>query len=241
MTRRLQVTLKWAQTIDGQLADDRDQSQWISGPEERRYTHLVRSRHDAVLVGAQTFLKDLCQLTVREGPVPERQPVRVIFDPRGRLFESVRGHPRVAAALRSGLRKTYVLSDVFEDHRQEELSELVPGLVVISYRLGDFSSWLEGVLYLFARKFVELEKRELRTVMVEGGASTLALFLKAGLADAIEVAISPLILGGKRHRIEMLSLLSNVDRFELESQEQFGPDVVLRYATKRQAPRKELL
>lgn len=38
-----EVTLKWAQTIDGQLADDSDQSQWISGIEERSYTYRVSS------------------------------------------------------------------------------------------------------------------------------------------------------------------------------------------------------
>ncbi len=65
--------------------------------------------------------------------------------------------------------------------------------------------------------------------MVEGGATTLSEFLKAGLAHRLVVAISPLILGGNRHRVRTGSLLKNVDRFEVESKEQLGPDILLRY------------
>ena len=96
--RELEITLKWAQTLDGQLADDDDQSQWISGPEERRYTHSVRARHDGIVVGAQTFLKDLCQLTVREAPLLGVQPVRIILDPRGRVREALAGDRKIVAA-----------------------------------------------------------------------------------------------------------------------------------------------
>src|SRR4051812_23200542 len=96
------VTLKWAQTLDGQLADDRDQSQWISGLEERKYTHQLRARHEAILVGAQTFLKDCCQLTVRGVSLRGPQPARVIMDPRGRLLEAISCDRQLMSILESG-------------------------------------------------------------------------------------------------------------------------------------------
>ena len=237
LSTRPLITLKWAQTIDGQLADDSDQSQWISGPEERRYTHLVRSRHDAVLVGAQTFLKDLCQLTVREVPFSGIQPARVILDPRGRVLQSIAKNLSLIDKLSEGGRRTYILTDVTETESKTKTDVCVIALPDsiqrVEYRLESVTDWVEGILHVLAKKFAEKEGRKLNGIMVEGGAATLGLFLKAGPVDFLEVAISPLILGGKKHRVDAGNLLANADRFSLESQERFGADVILRYSKHR--------
>lgn len=224
-----EVTLKWAQTLDGQLADDSDQSQWISGVEERRYTHHLRSAHQAILVGAQTFLKDLCQLTVRDIEFEGPQPARVIIDPRGRVLKALKENPHLIISLHMGPRKTYLLTDILEDF--DEVEELFDAtkLVRVRYRFNDFKQWLHGSLRQLSIVFEKTESRRLTHLMVEGGATTLSEFLKAGLAHRLEVAISPLILGGHRHRVGTGSLLKNVDRFEVESKEQLGSDILLRY------------
>jgi diaminohydroxyphosphoribosylaminopyrimidine deaminase/5-amino-6-(5-phosphoribosylamino)uracil reductase len=223
--------LKWAQTLDGQLADDSDQSQWISGPEERRYTHFVRSRHDAVLVGARTFLNDRCRLTVRDVPHDGVQPVRVILDPRGRVLAACRRDESLRKSLQSGERRTYILTDLLEEIGEE--NALPSDVVHIPYRLDEIQTWLGDILYFFGKKFSAIEKHPLQKIMVEGGPATLALFLRSGNVDNVEIAISPLILGGRKHRVKTGALLSNVARFSLLSQERFGADVILRYETKR--------
>lgn len=226
-----EITLKWSQTIDGHLADDDDQSQWISGVEERRYTHWLRSQNSAVLVGANTFLKDLCQLTVRDVPLTGPQPVRVILDPRGRVRERMRqdGVDEITKALTSGNRRTYILTDIFDDDLSGEQMQLANDITVIKYCFREISSWLSGSLYLLAKKFAELEDRELRGIMVEGGAATLSLFLACHAADRLEISVSPMILGGSKHRILAKSLLKDAERFEFESQEALGCDVLIRY------------
>lgn len=79
---------KWAETQDGILADDAGKSQWITGPAARAYGHWLRQKYDAILVGAGTVLHDHPQLTARECRVPlYRQPLRLIFDPKGMLTE----------------------------------------------------------------------------------------------------------------------------------------------------------
>ncbi len=71
------VTLKLALSLDGQIATATGDSQWISGPLARRAVHMMRARHDAVMVGAGTARADDPGLTVRDLGI-DRQPVRVV-------------------------------------------------------------------------------------------------------------------------------------------------------------------
>lgn len=71
------LTLKLAGTVDGRIATATGESQWITGPAARRAVHMMRARHDAVMVGAGTARADDPSLTVR-GLGIARQPVRVI-------------------------------------------------------------------------------------------------------------------------------------------------------------------
>lgn len=78
---RPSVTLKLASSFDGRIATGSGQSQWITGAESRRAVHMMRARHDAVLVGAGTARQDDPSLTVRDLGV-DRQPVRIVTSRR---------------------------------------------------------------------------------------------------------------------------------------------------------------
>ena len=92
------VSLKLAGTLDGRIATATGESQWITGPEARRAVHMMRARHDAVMVGAGTVRADDPSLTVR-GMGIERQPVRVVVSramkiaASGQLAQSARDVP----------------------------------------------------------------------------------------------------------------------------------------------------
>jgi len=79
--RRPFISVKWATSLDGRAAADDGTSQWISGPESRADTHLLRSRVDAILVGSGTALADDPELTARksDGSYYETQPLRVVL------------------------------------------------------------------------------------------------------------------------------------------------------------------
>ena len=80
--------LKWAASMDGRIATTTGDSQWISGTAARRWVHRLRSRCDAVLVGAGTVRSDDPLLTSRGQRQPE--PLRVVLSRRLRLPRQAR-------------------------------------------------------------------------------------------------------------------------------------------------------
>lgn len=81
---RPMLTLKLALTLDARIATATGESHWITGAQARRKVHLMRARHDAVLVGAGTARADDPDLRVRDlGDLG--QPVRIVADSRLRL------------------------------------------------------------------------------------------------------------------------------------------------------------
>ncbi len=63
--KRPHVTLKIATSADHKIAAREGERTQISGALASRYLHLVRSQHDAIMVGAKTFKIDTPQLTAR--------------------------------------------------------------------------------------------------------------------------------------------------------------------------------
>ena len=77
-TGRPLVTLKVAQTLDGQVATRTGDARWVSGEQARALVHQWRSKLDGVLVGSGTARADDPRLTVRH--VRGRQPRRFVLD-----------------------------------------------------------------------------------------------------------------------------------------------------------------
>ena len=89
------VTLKLAVGADGLMPRGKGAPVWITGPDARAHGHLLRARHDAILVGRGTVLADNPSLTCRLPGMSCRSPVRVVLDrrlrtpPQARLFDDL--------------------------------------------------------------------------------------------------------------------------------------------------------
>lgn len=221
---------KWAQSLDGCLADDNDVSQWISGPTARAYTHWLRQKYDAILVGAGTVLADFPRLDVRDCALPQaRMPLKMIFDPSGRLL-----NPELTLDVRAKLLKTTFLGPTDGSSLLGSTTSpapiaapAAPCVLLVSrqaLQASQGSTWMdeliaqnnsilivahdagllphEACLEAFANpQVLALHGRPFQSVLVEGGAQVLSLFEGAGYLDLAHVFIAPIMVGGDKNRI----------------------------------------
>lgn len=195
---------KWAQTLDGKLSDDLGSSKWITGPFARSHTHWLRQKYDAILVGAGTVLADKPKLTVRDCALPHhRHPLRLVFDPNGRLILDKNKIASLEEMLAGGQKLVYgVKKTIWEGQaRSMSLAKLEAiGLIPI---------FLQGSLDIFD-EFVELcdqlypslyDRKCLQSIMIEGGPRLLNLVLHGQKLDAAHVFINPSFMGPSRYQI----------------------------------------
>lgn len=84
------VTIKLAQSADHKTIPPADADRWITGKEAQRFAHLLRAKHDAILVGVNTVIADDPELTVRLPGLEKYSPLRVVLDRKGRMPRSAK-------------------------------------------------------------------------------------------------------------------------------------------------------
>jgi diaminohydroxyphosphoribosylaminopyrimidine deaminase/5-amino-6-(5-phosphoribosylamino)uracil reductase len=176
------VTLKAAVSLDGQVAVANGESKWITGEKARRDAHRLRARHHAIAVGVGTVELDDPELTVRL--VRGTDPIPVLFDSTLRLAKRV-GRSKV---LRPGtlVMHTAKAPTVRRDRLRRAGIETVK---VRADRRGRIS---------LPHALEQLGRREIRSLMVEGGGELLGSFVAAGAWERIHLYQAPRLLGAGR-------------------------------------------
>ena len=211
---RPQVTLKLATSLDGKIALANGMSEWITGEAARTEGRKLRARHDAIAVGVNTAVLDNPQLTTRIAGQPD--PIRIVFDTKLRLS------PKSNLALTAKQTPVWVFSEVTTGKMADRLNELGVRLIKVPISL--------GVDLTAAMKI--LKENGVSTLLVEGGGTLAASFLRLDAIDVIEWFRAPLILGGDGRGaigdlgLEELSLAKHFDRIELR---ELGEDLYERY------------
>lgn len=174
------VHLKLAMSLDGRISVDNSVSTAISGESARMRVQDLRHEHDAILVGGNTAYVDNPSLTDRSGRPRRRPLIRVILDNR---LQTPTDSIVVSTAT---VTPTLIFTNSHDEAKKSALRER--GVDVIELELGGRD--LKEVLN-------ELKKRELQSVLVEGGTEIAGAFVDARLVDKVSLIAAPLIIGGR--------------------------------------------
>jgi len=170
----VKVVINCAMSADGKIALKTRRQTKISNEEDKRRVHQLRNSSDAILVGVETVISDDPKLTVNEKYLKKpRRPLRIVLDSNGRT-------PANALVLNSAAPTMVVTND--------RCRKTFPNAEMV--RCGRNDVDLKKLMPI-------LEKRGVRTLLVEGGSEVIWSFLRSRFADEINIFVGSMVIGGE--------------------------------------------
>ncbi len=164
--QRPYVILKFAQTIDSYLdsfrtEDDHEKPLKITGDEMNRMVHKWRSEEASILVGRNTVLLDNPTLTTRLWP--GKNPLRLVIDPELQIKND--------KTVMSDGGHTWIFNGIKTDYCENNLCYI---------QINDAREFHAEILSY-------LHKSNIQSVIIEGGAATLARCIEAEVWDEARI------------------------------------------------------
>lgn len=181
------VHAKWAMTLDGKIATRTGHSQWISNSRSREIVHQLRGRMDGIMVGHQTALLDDPLLTAR--PAGKRIPARIVVDSRAELS--------CESQLVQTVNEAPVLVVAHTSAPPENIKRLEQAGVEVLLVSNSVQTETNNARPDLRECLLELGKREMTNLLIEGGGGLLGSCFDAQLIDELHVFIAPKIVGGQ--------------------------------------------
>lgn len=208
---------KAAMTLDGKIATRTGNSRWITGELARDCVHRLRAGVDAVMVGSKTVEADDPRLTTRTKSGNGRDAIRIIIDgdartaPDSQVFNRRSSSPLLA-----------VVKTTAPQERKSAFAASGAELIEIEPKNDKIN------LQKLAK---ELGKRNIASVMIEGGGGLLAAAFDAGIIDKILFFVAPKIAGGKGAPTPVegrgVENISEAIRLDNLSVQKIGDDVLI--------------
>ncbi len=238
---RALVRLKIASSLDGKLATQSGESQWITSPESRREVHRERASADAVVVGAGTLAADDPELTVRHlrGPEPSKIVIDSTLrtDPRARIWRSARAAGWIEAETAERRTGNFLGTEVAGGVRWIRRPRLIVATLssvsaerIAERRRDGWEVWTlpsdrtgRVSLKAFSRRAA---RAGLHRLLVEAGPTLAGALLAERLVDELSLYLGPLVLGGDRSWSAgfAAAALARAPQFELVKQRRIGAD-----------------
>jgi diaminohydroxyphosphoribosylaminopyrimidine deaminase / 5-amino-6-(5-phosphoribosylamino)uracil reductase len=207
-SKRPFVSVKVATSLDGQMALQNGESQWITCERSREYSHYLRGIHDATMIGKGTLFTDNPQLSIRHPRFINKSNKVIVLDELGESLT------------RTDLR-------VFSLHKPENIFVVVGPLVdpelikksrsqahVLSVKL--FNN--QPDLLDLNQTLSQLWDLGLRSIFVEGGVAVISSFISQMKADRLYLFQAPVLLGAKSGKAwtSQVSINNMSDRISLK-------------------------
>jgi diaminohydroxyphosphoribosylaminopyrimidine deaminase/5-amino-6-(5-phosphoribosylamino)uracil reductase len=212
------ITIKYAMSLDGKIATYTGDSKWISGEESRHFIHNLRYINDAIMAGVNTVLADDPQLTARcgggRGGTAKKQPLRIIIDGMGLT-------PVTAKVFSEPGKTLLVLGRKTTEGEREAYYRVGAELFEIPSENG----------YIELKKLMdELGKRQIMSVLVEGGSILFGSLFDQKLVDKAVIFVAPIIIGGEKAKTAIggrgVEKIMDAVKLKNISEERFGDDVM---------------
>ncbi len=220
------VICKLASSLDGKIAMQSGESQWITSPESRQDVQRLRALSCAVISGADTVLIDDARLTVRYEELgfaqqviePEnlRQPVRVIIDSQYRLSPEL--------ALFKQPSKIIVVRNQNTLQQEPDWPTHVQTLNIAGTEQETGKVDLNLLLTALATSGIN-------NLMIEAGGQLASAFIAGGLVDELWLYQAPKLMGAQAISLLALpevELLAQAPQLTINDIRKIGPDIRIR-------------
>lgn len=183
-TKKPFVILKAAISLDGKIATSTGDAKWISNDSSRAVCQKLRNEVDAIVVGRKTLLADNPRLNVRLTENP-REPYKIVLS-SGKDITPLSIKDMNVYKLSKMKPLLLTLPDDSSESLVNSYREL--GVDVILLQQNNEGLDLESLL-------LELGKRGIASILLEGGSWVYSSFLRAGLVDKLYIFQAPIIIG----------------------------------------------
>ncbi|MDH2392772.1 bifunctional diaminohydroxyphosphoribosylaminopyrimidine deaminase/5-amino-6-(5-phosphoribosylamino)uracil reductase RibD [Streptomyces sp. HNM0663] len=207
---RPHVTWKYAASLDGRIAAQDGTSRWITSAESRADVHRLRALADAVIVGSGTARADdphLAVRTVADAGAAAVQPLRVVVDSE-------------ATAVKPGARILDDAAPTLIAVAEDAAGQPPGGVDVVRLPRADRGLSVPALLRA-------LYERDVRSVLLEGGATLAGGFLAAGAVDRVVGYLAPVLLGAGPAALADASIttIDEAARLDITETVRIGPDL----------------
>ena len=178
------VVAKMAASLDGKIATHLGDSRWISNERSRRFVHKLRHSTDAILVGIGTVVADNPNLTTRITGRKGNNPLRIILDTHLRT-------PVDSLVVSDTKESQTIIATGPKSYKKRREALESKGVEVLPLPL------VRGRVSL-PELLKNLGRREITSLLVEGGAEVHGGFFYDNLVDKVYLFFAPKIIGGNR-------------------------------------------
>lgn len=165
--KRPYIILKWAQSEEGYIAPLDGTRTQLSNASSNKLVHRMRYEEDAVLVGFKTALMDNPQLNIRNWKINGRQPARIVLD----FEKQLPSHLHLFDQSQKTIIYNFISNEISGNNHWVKIDKEL--------------SLLDQIFQLLP---------SIQSLIVEGGAKTLNMFIDKDLWDEALVFKTPVSL-----------------------------------------------
>ncbi|MFM7558009.1 MAG: bifunctional diaminohydroxyphosphoribosylaminopyrimidine deaminase/5-amino-6-(5-phosphoribosylamino)uracil reductase RibD [Alphaproteobacteria bacterium] len=183
------TTMKIASSFDGKIATKNQHSKWITCQKSREFSHNLRSKNQAIIIGGRSIKADDPILNTRLEGLMDLSPIPIIisknldFSFQEKIFTENKSTQKIIITTENNFNKN---------------SNLQNWLKLNDGHQALYIKDLEGRNHNFINlklALQELIKFNINSVLIEGGGQIFSEFLRQNLVDELVWIKSPIIIG----------------------------------------------